>query len=60
MRRFMLALAVVAGGCLTATTIECSGLPNVYVNGGPLVIRGNLPDIIVVGGFPCGDDCDDD
>jgi hypothetical protein len=56
----MLALAVVAGGCLTATTIECSGLPNVYVNGGPLVIRGNLPDIIVVGGFPCGDDCDDD
>jgi hypothetical protein len=58
MRRYLLALAVAVGGCLSGMTIQCSGLPNVYVDGEPIVIRGTLPNIIVIGCHD--DDCWDD
>jgi hypothetical protein len=60
MRRYLLTLAVVLGGCLSATTVECSGLPDVYVNGEPVLIGGTLPDVIVIDGHHGHHNDDDD
>ncbi len=48
MRRGLLVLAVLVSGYLGASTIQCSGLPDVYVDGQPLEITGTLPDVIVI------------
>jgi hypothetical protein len=59
MRRYLLVLAVVMSGYLSATTVECSGLPDIYVNGEPVLVGGTLPDVIVIGGHHHHHDDDD-
>ncbi len=53
MKRYLIVLALAVTGCLSAATIQCSGLPDVVIEGldGTYVCEGCLPDVVVITGY---------
>jgi hypothetical protein len=52
MKRCLMAMTLLMTGYLSATSVQCSGMPNFTVTGldGTYVCDGCLPNIVVIGG----------